>query len=134
MVREKLRTTATAVRGRAYDVVAHQQAAMPEQLLAPEPADPEHDEQEPGRQGAVDQTVLRALRESRTDVGALELTAERLRRLQDAFTEAADNSRARADRHTAQGDADAVRPVRRDDQQALHPQDPGPHRGRQSRH
>ncbi|MEU8687612.1 hypothetical protein [Streptomyces sp. NPDC048665] len=34
--REKLRTTIDAgVRGRAYDVVAHQQAAMPEQLLAP---------------------------------------------------------------------------------------------------
>ncbi|MET9208241.1 relaxase domain-containing protein [Streptomyces bacillaris] len=32
VVREKLRTT-TVVRGRAYDVVAHQQAAMPEQLL-----------------------------------------------------------------------------------------------------
>ncbi|MDX3698050.1 relaxase domain-containing protein [Streptomyces europaeiscabiei] len=48
VVREKLRTTtATAVRGRAYDVVAHQHAAMPEQLLAPPAADPEHDDQEP---------------------------------------------------------------------------------------
>lgn len=46
MVREKLRTTATAVRGRAYDVVARRQAAMPEQMLAPEPADPEHDDQD----------------------------------------------------------------------------------------
>lgn len=34
MVREKLRaTTATAVRGREYDIVVHQQAAMPEQRL-----------------------------------------------------------------------------------------------------
>ncbi|MGV9503620.1 hypothetical protein ACWDQ0_35675 [Streptomyces sp. NPDC003642] len=46
VLRERLRTTATAtatataVRGRAYDVVAHQQAAMPEQLLASEPATP----------------------------------------------------------------------------------------------
>ncbi|MEU1663864.1 hypothetical protein ABZ547_09620, partial [Streptomyces sparsogenes] len=58
----KLRST-VATRGRAYDVVAHQQAAMPEQLLAPEPADPEHDhqEQEPGRQEALDLTALRAL-------------------------------------------------------------------------
>ncbi|KOG86794.1 hypothetical protein ADK38_29050, partial [Streptomyces varsoviensis] len=32
-LREKLTTVAT--RGRAYDIVAHQQAAMPEQLLAP---------------------------------------------------------------------------------------------------
>ncbi|NYV72893.1 hypothetical protein [Streptomyces sp. UH6] len=57
VVREKLRTTsATAVRGRAYDVVTHHQAAMPEQLLAPEPTDPEHDGQEPkaGRREAID--------------------------------------------------------------------------------
>ncbi|MEV0126629.1 hypothetical protein AB0I16_34660 [Streptomyces sp. NPDC050703] len=38
VVRKKLRTT--TVRGRAYDIVTHQQAAMPEQLLAPESADP----------------------------------------------------------------------------------------------
>ncbi|WP_328965543.1 hypothetical protein [Streptomyces virginiae] len=47
-VREKLRTTtATAVRGRAYGVARHQQAAMPEQLLAPAAADPEPDGQGP---------------------------------------------------------------------------------------
>ncbi|MFJ3842335.1 hypothetical protein ACWGHM_30335 [Streptomyces sp. NPDC054904] len=93
-MREKLRTTttATAVRGRAYDVARHQQAAMYEQLLAPTAAaaDPEDedDDQEPeaGRGGAIDMTALRALRESRTDVEALDFTAERLRPLQDAFT------------------------------------------------
>ncbi|WP_326594506.1 MobF family relaxase [Streptomyces sp. NBC_01803] len=135
VVREKLRTTTTtvaAVRGRAYDVVAHQQAAMPEQPLAPPAADPEHDDQEPeaGHQEAIDMTALRALRESRTDVEALDLTADRLRRLQDAFTKAADDSRVRADRH----DADVVRPVRQDDQQAHRPQEPGPHRGREVGH
>ncbi|MEV7020389.1 hypothetical protein [Streptomyces sp. NPDC093991] len=141
MVREKLRTataTATAVRGQAYDVVAHQQAAMPEQLLAPEPADPEHDDQEPeaGRGETIDMTALRALRESRTDVEALDLTADRLRRLQDAFAKVGDDSRVRADhvranRYTDQDDGtSAVRPVRPDDQQAHHPQEPGPHRGR----
>ncbi|MFJ8697017.1 MobF family relaxase [Streptomyces roseolilacinus] len=135
MVREKLRTT-TVVRGRAYDVVAHQQAAMPEQLLAPEPADPEHDdqEQEAGRGEAIDMTALRALRESRTDVEALDLTADRLRRIQEAATKMVNDSRARAHRHTAQADADAVRPVRPDDQQAHHPQQPGPHRGREAGH
>ncbi|WP_399919904.1 hypothetical protein [Streptomyces kanamyceticus] len=101
VVREKLRTTATAVRGRAYDVVAHQQAAMPEQLLAPEPADPEHHDQEPdaGPGEAIDMKALRTLRESRTDVEALDLTADRLRRLQDVFTEAGEDSRARATRY-----------------------------------
>ncbi|MEU9706902.1 MobF family relaxase [Streptomyces sp. NPDC047981] len=101
VVREKLRTT-TAARGRAYDVVAHQQAAMPEQLLPPAAAAPEHEDQEPeaGPREAIDMTALRALRESRTDVEALDLTAGQLRHLQDAFTRAAD-SRARADRHAA---------------------------------
>ncbi|MEG8281003.1 MobF family relaxase [Streptomyces sp. AHA2] len=137
VVREKLHTTtAAAVRGRAYDVVAHQQAAMPEQLLAPEPADPEHDDQEqkPGRREALDMTALRALRESRTDVEALDVTAERLRHLQDAFSEAADRSHSTMNRYTRRDDTETPHPVRRDDQQAHHPQDPGPHRGRETGH
>ncbi|WP_159107066.1 MobF family relaxase [Streptomyces coelicoflavus] len=131
---EKLRTT--TVRGRAYDVVAHQQAAMPEQLLAPEPADPEHDdqEQEPGRREAMDLKALRALRESRTDVEALDLTAERLRHLQDAFTEAADRAHTTMNRYTRRDDTKPPYPVRPDDQQAHRPQQPGPHRGREAGH
>ncbi|MEU5689918.1 MobF family relaxase [Streptomyces venezuelae] len=137
VVREKLHTTAAAaVRGRAYDVVAHQQAAMPEQLLAPEPADPEHDDQEqkPGRREALDMTALRALRESRTDVEALDVTAERLRHLQDAFSEAADRAHTTMNRYTRRDDTETPHPVRRDDQQAHPPQDPGPHRGREAGH
>ncbi|MFJ3848284.1 hypothetical protein ACIPV3_29895 [Streptomyces albidoflavus] len=92
MVREQLRTTTTtAVLGRAYNVVAHHQAAMPEQLLAHEPNDPEHDDQEPedGPGETIDMKALRALRASRTDVEALDLTADRLRHLQQAFAIAA---------------------------------------------
>ncbi|MFJ1804051.1 MobF family relaxase [Streptomyces sp. NPDC088180] len=132
VVREQMRaTTATAVRGRAYDVVAHQQAAMPEQLLAPEPADPEHDDQEdePGRREALDLKALRALRESRTDVEALDLTAERLRHLQDAFTAAADRAHTTMGRYTPRDDAETPHPGRRNGQQAHRPQQPGPHRG-----
>ncbi|MGY4966643.1 MobF family relaxase [Streptomyces sp. 900105245] len=137
-VREKLRT-ATAVRGPAYDIVAHQQAAMPEQLLPPVAADPEHDDQEPeaGPTEAIDMTALRALRESRTDVEALDLTADRLRHLQDAFAKVGEESRTRATRvtrHAVPDDADAAHPVRRDDQQAHRPQEPGPHRGREAGH
>ncbi|MEU7088097.1 hypothetical protein [Streptomyces achromogenes] len=76
-------------------------------------------------------TALRALRESRTDVEALDLTADRLRRIQEAATKMVNDSLARADRHTAQADADVVRP---DDQQAHRPQQPGPHRGREAGH
>ncbi|MCL7496079.1 relaxase domain-containing protein [Streptomyces sp. MCA2] len=134
-VREKLRTTVSA-RGRAYDVVAHQQAAMPEQLLAPAAAESEHGDQEPEAdpREAVDLTALRALRESRTDVEALDLTAERLRLLQDVFTKAADDSHARADRYAEQDDAERPHPVRQADQQAQCPQQPGPHRGREAGH
>ncbi|MFC8373380.1 hypothetical protein [Streptomyces sp. NPDC057238] len=74
-------------------------------------------------------TALRALREPRKDVEALDLTADRLRHLQDAFAKAADNSCVRGDRYSGQDDADAVRP---DDQQAPRPQAPGPHRGREA--
>lgn len=109
---------------------------MPEQLLAPKPVDPEHDDQElkAGRGDAIDMTALRALRKSRTDVEALDLTADRLRHIQEAATKMVNESRARADRHTAQADADAVRPVRPDDQQAHRPQQPGPHRSREAGH
>ncbi|MFD4977660.1 hypothetical protein [Streptomyces sp. NPDC058424] len=64
VVREKLRTT-VAARGRAYDVVAHQQAVMRKQLLAPPAAEPERGDQEPeaGPREAIDLTVLRALRQ-----------------------------------------------------------------------
>uniref|UniRef100_UPI002F906836 relaxase domain-containing protein n=1 Tax=Streptomyces virginiae TaxID=1961 RepID=UPI002F906836 len=135
VVREKLRTTAaTAVRGRAYDVVAHQQAAMPEQLLPPAAVDPEHDGQEPEAAPGevIDMTALRALRESRTDLEALDLTADRLRNLQAVFTRAAADSRARTDRHAKKEDPDARHPVRRDDQQAHRAQNPGPHGGREA--
>ncbi|MEV6332403.1 hypothetical protein [Streptomyces sp. NPDC051909] len=70
---------------------------MPEQLLAPLAADPERDSQEPEAEPreTIDTTALRALRDSRTDVEALDLTAERLRHFQDAFAKAADTSRTR---------------------------------------
>ncbi|MFH9400779.1 hypothetical protein ACH4JS_13550 [Streptomyces sp. NPDC017638] len=138
VVREKLRTaTTTVVRGQAYEVVAHQQAAMPEQLLAPPAAEVEHNDQEPeaGRGEAIDMTALRALRKSRPDMEALGLTADRLRCLQDAFAKAGDDSRVRANRNTVQGnDTGAVCPVRPDGQQAHRPQAPGPHRGREAGH
>jgi hypothetical protein len=70
----------------------------------------------------IDLTALRALRKARTDVEALDLTAERLRHLEEAFTAVADRARAAMD--------DGVRPVREDDQQAHGPHQPGPHRGR----
>lgn len=71
------------------------------------------------------------MRESRTDVDALDLTAERLRFLQDAFIKAADDSRARADHYAEHDDADA-NPARQDDQRAQRLQQPDPRRGPQA--
>lgn len=67
-VREKLCST-VAARGRPYDVVAHQQPAMPEQLLAPSATGLELDDHESElvQQEAVDLSALRVLRECRTD-------------------------------------------------------------------
>ncbi|XIE81629.1 hypothetical protein AB6O49_34700 [Streptomyces sp. SBR177] len=115
------------------DQAAHQD----EVLYVDRAGRPEHDDQEPKaeRGEAIDMTALRALRESRTDVEALDLTADRLRRLQDVATKMADDSRVRSDR--AQADASAVhptRPVRPDGQQAHRPQQPGAHRGREAGH
>jgi hypothetical protein len=126
----RLRTARRTGRALYDDVVAHQQAAMPEQFLIPFP-DADSDS-EP--RSAIDLTALRALRESRTDAEALDLTADRLRHLQDAFTKAADDSRARADRYAEQDDADGVHPVREDDQQAHRRQQRGPRRGRETGH
>ncbi|GAA2733471.1 hypothetical protein GCM10010360_22340 [Streptomyces nogalater] len=76
--------------------------------------------------------MLLALREPCTDVEALDLTADRLRRLQDAFTKAADDSRVRADRHTKRdNNADGAHPVRQDDQPTDHPQQRDPRHGPQ---
>ncbi|MFI6936792.1 hypothetical protein [Streptomyces sp. NPDC050287] len=65
---------------------------------------------------------------------ALDLTAERLRHLGDAFTAAADRARATMDRYAHRDDADDAQPVREDDQRAHRPQEPGPHRGREAGH
>ncbi|BDH12840.1 hypothetical protein [Streptomyces hygroscopicus] len=68
VLREKLLTT-TAVRGRAYDVAAHQQGTMPELLFLHQEAGPGPGRREPetGPESAIDLTALRALKEFRTD-------------------------------------------------------------------
>ncbi|WP_345045948.1 hypothetical protein [Streptomyces sannanensis] len=127
MLRETLRTaTATAVRGREYDVVPHQQAAMPE-LLSPQDVDPAGPE--PGDERRSAMAALRALKESRTDVEALEFTEEQLRHLQGVLTKAADQARETMSRYADWEDTTAPHPVREDDQRAHRPQQPGPHRG-----
>ncbi|XMN10864.1 hypothetical protein ACK8N7_34985 [Streptomyces griseobrunneus] len=127
VVREKLRTTA-AVRGQAYDVTAHQQAAMPELLLAHRDSalDPERTEQQTEPRSAVDLTALRALRQSRTDEEALKSTAEQLHHLTAAFTKAGEEARARTKKYTGREITTPVHPARQDEQHR--PQQPGPHR------
>ncbi|RMB79781.1 hypothetical protein CTZ28_43815 [Streptomyces shenzhenensis] len=96
---------------------------MPKQLLAPPAADPKSGGKEPeaGPREAIDLMAVRALREFRTDVEALGLTAERLRHLQGAFTAAADRVRAAMNRYADRDDADGPRSVREADGQARRP-------------
>jgi hypothetical protein len=60
--------------------------------------------------------ALRAPRESRTDVEALDLTAVRLRHLGEAFTAAADQARATMNHCAHRDPAERPHPVREDDQ------------------
>ncbi|MEV7405810.1 hypothetical protein AB0N93_36230 [Streptomyces sp. NPDC091267] len=60
---------------------------------------------------------------------ALDLTDERLRRLQDAFTRSADQARETMSRYADPEDTIPPRPVREDDQRAHRPQQPDRHRG-----
>ncbi|MFG2987342.1 hypothetical protein ACGFYQ_39955, partial [Streptomyces sp. NPDC048258] len=112
-----------------YDVAAHQQAAMPEQLLVPFPdTDPHAEPDRLDDKPVLDLTAVRALKKSRTDVEALEFTDEQLRQLQDVFTKAAAQARRTMDRYADRKDATAPRPVHEDDQRA-HRSHPDPHRG-----
>ncbi|MEU1123304.1 hypothetical protein ABZ371_06890 [Streptomyces sp. NPDC005899] len=129
VVREKLR--APVVWGRGYDVAAHQQAATPELLLGPAAAAPEYDNQKPeaGALETIDFKELRALKASRTDVEALEFTAEQLRRATEVFTKAGDEAAARTRKYTDPQDAPAPHPARDGDQRAHRPQQTDRHRG-----
>lgn len=89
------------------------------------------DDQEPaaGAGPGIDLTALRALKASRTDVEALDFTAEQLRRVTDAFTKADDGARARTQKHADRVDTTPSRPVHEDDRRAHRPQQPDRHRG-----
>ncbi|MFD0154595.1 hypothetical protein ACWGQ4_00665 [Streptomyces sp. NPDC055721] len=130
---ENVRTTVAVAQGRGCDVVAHHQAARPEQLLTHPDAEPGPDDQEPEAEtrSALHLTALRAPKASRTDLEALEFTDEQLCPLQDAFINAADQPRATMDRYVDPDGAGGRRPIHQDDQQLHRPQQPGAHRGRE---
>lgn len=111
VVREKLRT-----------------AAVPEQLVAHR-EDTGPDRREPGKEprSAIDLTAVRALKKSRTDVEALGLTDEQLRRIQDASARAGEQCRKRAAEQADRQDAGGAGRVRESDQQPYHPEQPDPH-------
>ncbi|MFD7409485.1 MobF family relaxase [Streptomyces sp. NPDC059866] len=108
--------------GRAmYDVVAHQQAAMPEQLFL------FGQEERPARKaGTVDVAALR------TDLQALELTADQIRRIGTAFAAVGDEARLRVrkpadqDPEPAHQDPGCAPRAHQPDEQSAH----GPHQPR----
>ncbi len=117
VVRGKLPTT--TVRGRAYDVAGHQQAAMPE-LLLPQDTAPDRRKTKDVPRPAVDLEALR------TDLEALALTAEQLHQIQragEAFAAVGDAFRQRL-RQDDHGD-DTPRTPHPEDEHPQHPPQPG---------
>lgn len=114
VVHEQLRTTTTAtVRGRRTTLSPISRRRCPSGWSCARPPTPGHDDQEPETAPgeAIGMRALRALRKSRTDVEALDLTADRLRHLQNAFVEVGEEIRVRAARYTSQDDdTTAARP------------------------
>ncbi|MEV4453749.1 hypothetical protein AB0K24_52045 [Streptomyces mirabilis] len=116
----RLRTGRRAGRD-PYDVFAHQQAAMPEELLL-------LDQAEQPTQKKADPVDIAALR---TDLERLELTADQLFQLAragKAVAGLADDVRDRMRTDLHHGDGAAPRPYREDDQCAHQPHQPAPGR------
>lgn len=133
VVLENVRTTVAVVQGRGCDVVAHQQAARPEQLLTYPDAEPGPDDQRAGGRNPVGVASDGAAGPEGVAhrPGSPGVTDEQLCHLQDAFTNAADQARATMDRYVDPDGAGGRRPIHQDDQQLHRPQQPGAHRGRE---
>ncbi|MFF7648183.1 MobF family relaxase [Streptomyces canus] len=112
----QLRTARRAGRD-PYDVAVHQQAAMPEQL---DVFDQEEDRPVRKARRTVDLDALR------TDMEALELTADQLLRFERAGTKLNAGARERMRQAPGLPDETAPRPHRENDQRAHRPHQPGP--------
>lgn len=101
-----------------YDVFTHQRAAMPEQLLL------FGQEEQPARKaGLVDVAALR------TDLEALELTADQIRRMSTAFATVGNAAHRRVRKHASQDPGSAPRAHQQDEQSAHRPHQPRPDQG-----
>ncbi|MFF5638278.1 MobF family relaxase [Streptomyces sp. NPDC012825] len=128
----QLRAARGAGRTRYYEgVVAHQQAAMPEQLLPFPTVDA--DAQESEGESANYMERLRALRKARSGTDVQDLTAEQISSIQTRIEEMKRRGEALRERYEPRPEAPAPRLVLEDQERGQHPGQPGPGHGGASR-
>ncbi|MFF5639748.1 hypothetical protein [Streptomyces sp. NPDC012825] len=130
----QLRAARGAGRARYYEgVVAHQQAAMPEQLLPFPIVDVDADAEESEGEPANYMERLRALRKERAKTGGQDLTAEQISSIQIRIEEMKKRGEALRERYEPRPEASTPRPVLEDQERGQRPGKPGTGHGGASR-
>ncbi len=127
----QLRAARGAGRARYYEgVTAHQQAAMPEQLLLFPDTDVEEPEGESEPTDYMER--LRALQKTRAETGAQDLTTEQIS-IQARIEEMKTRAKMLRERYEPRPEAPAPRPVLKDQEREQRPEQPGTGHGGPSR-
>ncbi|WP_435206932.1 MobF family relaxase [Streptomyces sp. bgisy104] len=130
----QLRAARGAGRAQYYEgVTAHQQAAMPEQLLPLFDTASDIEEPEDGDEPADWMERLRALQKVRAETGAQDLTTEQINSIQARIEEMKARGKALRERYAPHPEAPAPRPVLEDQERGQSPGQPGPGHGGTSR-
>ncbi|MFE0776791.1 MobF family relaxase [Streptomyces sp. NPDC058861] len=123
----QLRAARGAGRARYYEgVTAHQQAAMPEQLLPLFDTASDIEEPEAGGEPADWMERLRALQKVRAKTGAQDLTTEQISSIHARIEEMKARGEALRGRYEPHPEAPAPRPVLEDQERGQHSGQPGP--------
>ncbi|MFC7934047.1 MobF family relaxase [Streptomyces cinereoruber] len=113
-------------RARYYEsVTAHQQAAMPEQLLPLFDTASDTEEPEDGGEPADYMERLRALQKARAETGAQDLTTEQISSIQVRIEEMKARGKALRERYAPHPEAPVPRPVLEDQERGQRPGQPG---------
>ncbi|MFF5391824.1 hypothetical protein ACFY5H_26290 [Streptomyces sp. NPDC013012] len=126
----QLRAARGTGRARYYEgVTAHQQTAMPEQLLPVFDTASDIEEPEVGDEPTDYMERLRALQRARAETDAQDLTTEQINSIQARIEEMKERGKALRQRYAPHPEAPAPRPVLEDQQRRQHAGQPGTGRG-----
>ncbi|MFE5514023.1 MobF family relaxase [Streptomyces sp. NPDC056529] len=130
----QLRAARGAGRTRYYEgVTAHQQAAMPEQLLLFPIVDANTDAEEPEGEPADYMERLRALRKARSGTDVQDLTTEQISSIQTRIEEMKRRGQALRERYEPRPEAPAPRPILEHQERGQGSEQPGTGHGGPSR-